>query len=193
MRFFLFLILTLQTLTSWSQIPPTQTPEYWQAKAIKEPQNALYYFNLGVVYQKQNDFDNALINYDKVISLKSKLSPVALFYKAQLFENIGKLDLTKEALSAIKMDEVPEKTRATILAYKNKIFATDFKNSAEGFGGAITAALFLQKFVRGKKWAHLDIYAWADKASGAINASGGNGQSVQCLIDFLSQRELSQS
>ncbi len=64
----------------------------------------------------------------------------------------------------------------------------DFKNSAEGFGGAITAALFLQKFVRGKKWAHLDIYAWADKASGAINASGGNGQSVQCLIDFLSQR-----
>ena len=62
----------------------------------------------------------------------------------------------------------------------------DFKNSSEGFGGAITAALFLQRFVRGKKWAHLDIYAWADKASGAISASGGNGQSVQCLIDFLS-------
>ncbi len=62
----------------------------------------------------------------------------------------------------------------------------DFKNSSEGFGGAITAALFLQRFVRGKKWAHLDIYAWADKASGAISGSGGNGQSVQCLIDFLS-------
>ena len=65
----------------------------------------------------------------------------------------------------------------------------DFKNSSEGFGGAITAALFLQRFVRGKKWAHLDIYAWADKASGAISASGGNGQSVQCLIDFLSTVE----
>jgi leucyl aminopeptidase len=62
----------------------------------------------------------------------------------------------------------------------------DFKNSADGFGGAITAALFLQRFVRGKKWAHLDIYAWADKSSGAISGVGGNGQSVQCLIDYLS-------
>lgn len=66
---------------------------------------------------------------------------------------------------------------------------SDFKNSSDGFGGAITAALFLQKFVRGKKWAHMDIYAWADKASGAIGASGGNGQGVQCLIDFLSSRK----
>lgn len=64
----------------------------------------------------------------------------------------------------------------------------DFKNSGGGFGGAITAALFLQKFVRGKKWAHLDIYAWTDKAQGALLASGGSGQSVQCLIEFLTQR-----
>lgn len=64
----------------------------------------------------------------------------------------------------------------------------DFKNSGGGFGGAITAALFLQKFVRGKKWAHLDIYAWTDKAQGALSASGGNGQPVQCLIEFLTKR-----
>jgi leucyl aminopeptidase len=61
----------------------------------------------------------------------------------------------------------------------------DFKNSGDSFGGAITAALFLHKFVRGKKWAHLDIYAWADKASGAIGSSGGSGQAVQCLIEFV--------
>lgn len=67
----------------------------------------------------------------------------------------------------------------------------DFKNSGGGFGGAITAALFLQKFVRGKKWAHLDIYAWTDKAQGALLASGGNGQPVQCLIEFLTNRALS--
>lgn len=64
----------------------------------------------------------------------------------------------------------------------------DFKNSGGGFGGAITAALFLQKFVRGKKWAHLDVYAWTDKAQGALLSSGGNGQPVQCLIEFLTQR-----
>lgn len=64
----------------------------------------------------------------------------------------------------------------------------EFKNSSEGFGGAITAALFLQKFVRGKRWAHLDIYAWSDKASGPIAAAGGSGQAVQCLIDWLRAR-----
>lgn len=64
----------------------------------------------------------------------------------------------------------------------------DFKNSGGGFGGAITAALFLQKFVGGKKWAHLDVYAWTDKAQGAMAASGGSGQPVQCLIEFLQKR-----
>ncbi|WP_413293328.1 M17 family metallopeptidase [Bdellovibrio sp. HCB185ZH] len=64
----------------------------------------------------------------------------------------------------------------------------DCKNSGGGFGGAITAALFLQKFVGGKKWAHLDVYAWADRAGGAIGSSGGSGQPVQCLIEFLESR-----
>ncbi|MBK7963688.1 MAG: leucyl aminopeptidase family protein [Bdellovibrionales bacterium] len=65
---------------------------------------------------------------------------------------------------------------------------SDFKNSADGFGGAITAALFLQKFVKKIKWAHLDIYAWADKSHGAMSQAGGNGQAVQCLIEFLKSR-----
>lgn len=68
----------------------------------------------------------------------------------------------------------------------NSSFA-DFKNSSEGFGGAITAALFLQKFVNHKKWAHLDIYAWNDKSSGSLSFSGGSGQSVPMLIDFVNK------
>lgn len=68
----------------------------------------------------------------------------------------------------------------------NSSFA-DFKNSSEGFGGAITAALFLQKFINQKRWAHLDIYAWNDKSSGTLGFSGGNGQSVPLLIDFISK------
>lgn len=64
----------------------------------------------------------------------------------------------------------------------------DFKNSGGSFGGAITAALFLQKFVRGKKWAHLDVYSWTDKAQGALGAQGGNGQPVQALIEYLESR-----
>ena len=72
----------------------------------------------------------------------------------------------------------------------------DFRNSAEGFGGAITAALFLEKFAGGVhvdekakapkiKWAHLDVYAWSDKQQGALLSTGGSGQPVQTMIAWL--------
>lgn len=61
----------------------------------------------------------------------------------------------------------------------------DFRNSADGFGGAITAALFLEKFCRNKKWAHLDVYSWNDKTNGALTSVGGSGQPVQALIAWL--------
>ena len=66
----------------------------------------------------------------------------------------------------------------------NSNFA-DFKNSADGFGGAITAALFLEKFVRGTKWAHLDVYCWTDKSTGALSGGAANGQPVQSLISWM--------
>ncbi len=61
----------------------------------------------------------------------------------------------------------------------------DFKNSADGFGGAITAALFLEKFVKDKKWVHLDVYCWTDKTTGALSQAGASGQPVQMLIEWL--------
>jgi leucyl aminopeptidase len=62
----------------------------------------------------------------------------------------------------------------------------DMMNSAEGgFGGAITAALFIESFVRSIPWAHLDVYAWRDGAGGAWAESGGNGQPVQALARVL--------
>lgn len=64
----------------------------------------------------------------------------------------------------------------------------DIVNAVDGWGGPITAALFLEKFVQKKPWAHLDIYAWADRAEGALSASGGNGQSVQCLIQLIKMK-----
>jgi leucyl aminopeptidase len=71
--------------------------------------------------------------------------------------------------------------------YKSMLKSTfaDHQNSADGFAGAITAALFLELFVRDLPWAHLDIYAWKDAASGACSESGANGQSVQALAEFL--------
>ena len=54
-------------------------------------------------------------------------------------------------------------------------------------GGAITAALFLQKFVGdGVPWAHLDIAgpAFSDEDDGEV-CSGGTGYGVRTLLAFL--------
>ena len=61
----------------------------------------------------------------------------------------------------------------------------DLVNSTDGFGGAITAALFLENFINKTPWVHLDIYAWNDRASGALNESGGSGQAARALAQFF--------
>jgi leucyl aminopeptidase len=64
---------------------------------------------------------------------------------------------------------------------KLKSDVADLANAHEGFGGAVTAALFLEAFVGETPWAHLDIYSWTGSSSGALSERGGNGQLVQCL------------
>lgn len=61
----------------------------------------------------------------------------------------------------------------------------DMVNAVDGFGGAVTAALFLEKFVRDVPWAHLDIYQWKDSAEGPWLESGGSGQTIPCLSQWL--------
>src|SRR5206468_2756755 len=65
--------------------------------------------------------------------------------------------------------------------YKTMLKSTfaDFANAGDGFAGAITAALFLQQFVKDVPWAHWDIYSWKDSAGGAWAEAGGSGQPLQ--------------
>ena len=65
----------------------------------------------------------------------------------------------------------------------------DMVNCTSGFGGAITAALFLQAFTKNVPWAHFDIYGWVDSAKGPYASSGGSGQMVQALSAFLKDQE----
>jgi leucyl aminopeptidase len=46
----------------------------------------------------------------------------------------------------------------------------DMKNTGSRYGGSITAAQFLQRFVKDTPWAHLDIagMAWTDKDSPTV-------------------------
>ncbi|MGZ8996737.1 MAG: leucyl aminopeptidase, partial [Rhodospirillales bacterium] len=52
--------------------------------------------------------------------------------------------------------------------------------------GSITAAQFLQRFVDGTPWAHLDIagVAWAKKDTGTV-PKGGTGFGVRLLDRFI--------
>jgi leucyl aminopeptidase len=62
----------------------------------------------------------------------------------------------------------------------------DIKNTGGSrYGGAISAAKFLEEFVAGVPWVHLDIAgpAWADKES-ATRSAGGTGCFVRTLIEL---------
>ena len=72
--------------------------------------------------------------------------------------------------------------------YKEDIKSTiaDIKNTGSGNAGAIAAALFLQEFVGGVPWAHLDIAgpAFSEKDSSYIT-KGGTGFGVRTLARYL--------
>lgn len=103
---------------------------------------------------------------------------------AGLFSNDDQL--AEELFAAGDMAAEPNWRMPLVKKYwsaLNSNFA-DFKNSGDGFGGAITAALFLEKFCHGLPWAHLDVYCWTG-IDGAYSTSGGSGQPVQTLIAYL--------
>jgi leucyl aminopeptidase len=59
---------------------------------------------------------------------------------------------------------------------------------AGGFAGAITAALFLSRFVgEGIAWLHADIFAWNPKSRPA-RPEGGEAQTIRAIYEVLKQR-----
>jgi leucyl aminopeptidase len=59
--------------------------------------------------------------------------------------------------------------------------------STGGQGGAITAALFLKKFVTAKSWLHLDVFAW-NNATKPGRPEGAECQTARALYAMLSKR-----
>ncbi len=71
--------------------------------------------------------------------------------------------------------------------YSNQLNSehADFKNIGNSvFGGAITAALFLQKFVKNTPWIHIDLMAWT-RANKYCSYEGGEAMGIRALLDFL--------
>lgn len=65
----------------------------------------------------------------------------------------------------------------------------DMNNVSEGgFGGAITAALYLKEFVtRTKSWAHIDTYGWNDKARPG-RPTGGHPLAMRSIYALIKDR-----
>ena len=60
--------------------------------------------------------------------------------------------------------------------------------SASAFAGAITAALFLSRFVeRAKSWLHFDLFAW-NPTSKPARPEGGEAQTIRALYALLRER-----
>jgi len=61
----------------------------------------------------------------------------------------------------------------------------DLDNAPKGgFGGAITAALFLRRFAGGTRYAHFDIYGWST-GNGPARPKGGVGMGARALLEAL--------
>ncbi len=78
------------------------------------------------------------------------------------------------------------------VAYEKQIdsMIADMKNTGGRPGGSITAALFLQRYVNGVPWAHLDIAstAWKKPSSVATIPEGATGYGVRLLNRMVQDR-----
>jgi leucyl aminopeptidase len=72
-------------------------------------------------------------------------------------------------------------------AWLDSPFADLSNVSQKPMAGAVTAALFLRRFVpEGQAWAHLDVYAWND-ATRPGRPEGGEAQSARAIFKILQE------
>ena len=64
----------------------------------------------------------------------------------------------------------------------------DINNDSKSpYGGAITAALFLEKMVGNAPWIHIDAMAWTAHATPGRH-EGGEAQGMRALYTFIKER-----
>lgn len=65
----------------------------------------------------------------------------------------------------------------------------DLKNSVPGGAGSITAGLFLENFVEGKPWVHMDIAGTASNPAKGYRAAGATGWPVKTLYYYVKDND----
>ena len=109
---------------------------------------------------------------------------------AGLFSNDDAL--SENLLAASKATGEPLWRMPLPVAYEKQIesMIADVKNIGGRPAGSITAALFLQKFINGVPWAHLDIasVAWRKPSSNPTIPDGASGFGVRLLNQLVADR-----
>ncbi len=98
---------------------------------------------------------------------------------------LGKQVLTAAAAAGEKLWELPLEPRYRDLI---KSDVADLRNIATSrYGGTLTAGLFIEEFVAGKPWAHLDIAgpAFAERAMSSYITRGATGCGVRTLVELV--------
>jgi leucyl aminopeptidase len=107
---------------------------------------------------------------------------------AGMFSNDDKLS---ERLTQAGLDTGERVWRMPLAAEYDKLIDSkfaDMKNTGGRFGGAITAAQFIQRFVGKTPWAHLDIAGTGFASPGSdINKSWGSGWGVRLLDQLVAE------
>ena len=108
-------------------------------------------------------------------------------YKAGLMGNDDKLIKQLQAAADASGEKVWHLPSGGEYLDDMKSRIADLKNTGGRWGGASTAASFLEQFIQDKKWAHLDIAGMDmfEKATD-ISAEGSTGFGVRLLTAFLS-------
>jgi leucyl aminopeptidase len=97
--------------------------------------------------------------------------------------------LSDQLVAASRAVSEPLWRMPLVAAYEKQIESeiADVKNTGGRPGGSITAGLFLQKFVNGVPWAHLDIAptAWRKNTTNPVAPQGASGYGVRLLDRFV--------
>ena len=98
-------------------------------------------------------------------------------------EIVKAADLSGEKLWRMPMEEKYFEGMKSVVA--------DMKNAGPRPGSSITAALFLQQYVKDTPWAHLDVAGpvWTEKENGYHNP-GATGYGVRTLVQWIMGKEI---
>jgi leucyl aminopeptidase len=108
---------------------------------------------------------------------------------AGLFSNNDELSAKLTAAGAVEGENLWRMPLPPQYEKQLDSLGADMKNIGGRPAGSITAALFIQRFVNGLPWAHLDIasVAWSKPSSKAVTPDGASGFGVRLLNRLVAE------